>query len=123
MVRGFWKAAGGGGGWEGMGGLPRWASTLADLGFAAFPPSLWEIGPRGSPCSTGYRAIKSPRYPRGRDSEEGNVAGVKGCFPVLDQPVRSLEELPFGRDCGSSVCALSTLLLLASPRVNCPVQK
>lgn len=53
--------------------------------------------------------------------KEGNGAEVKGCFPVLDQPLRTLEELPFGHDCGSSACALNTLLLLVSLCVNCPV--
>lgn len=84
-------------------------------GLAAFPPSLWEIGPRGSPRSTGCRAVRSPRYPRGCDSKEGNGAGVKGCLPVLDQPVRSLKELPFGHDCGSSACALNNSALACLP--------
>lgn len=64
--------------------------------------------------NAGYGNVKFPRYACGCDTGEGNGAGEKGCFPVLDQPLRSLEELPFGQGCGSGACAWST------PRLPAP---
>lgn len=37
--------------------------------------------------------------------------------------IHSLEELPFGHDCGSGACAFNAVLLVASLRLNRPVWK
>lgn len=118
------RAVGRGGG----GARGAWNGRPAPLGlhpgrpgFPTSPPALWGPGLRGSPSGAADGSVKSARYPCGCDSGEGNGAEVKECFPVLDQPLRSLEELPFGHDCGSGACDLNTLLLLVFLRLDCPV--
>lgn len=74
------------------------------------PPRVCGLREAGRPegmwlYDAGYGNVKFPRYPCGCDTEEGDGAGEKGCFPVLYQHLRSLEELRFGYGCGSGACA------------------
>lgn len=75
-------------------GLWLWAS----LEEAGRPEGMWLY-------NTGYGGVKFPPYHCGCDTDEGIGAGEKGWSQVLDQPLRSLEELPFGHGCGSGACA------------------
>lgn len=114
LFRGSWEAWAGWGCGEWAAGRPCWASSLAVRPFALGLPEGGRKG-RGDTYNDGYGNVKFPRYPCGCDTDEGSGAGEKGCFPVLDQPLRALEELPFGHGCGSGACAWSAPRLPAPP--------
>lgn len=103
----------------GAGVCAEWAGGPVGHRPGARPCAVGSLREAGRPAgrwlnNAGHGSVKSPRYPCGCDTDEGNGAGEKGCFPILDQPLvvggSSLRARPWFR----------RLCLTKSPAPSCP---